>query len=110
MPLTLEDPASIINPIAVSIQQATGAEFIVVGNMEEIRYAHPIAEQIGKKMIGEDSERALRYGESYVSKAIGSLGSSLRAKVPVYLDGEIVGVVSVGFLTEELQNIIRPIS
>lgn len=102
-----EDPAAIINPIAVSIQQATGAEFIVVGNKEEIRYAHPISEQIGKKMVGEDSERALHKGESYVSKAVGSLGSSLRAKVPVYLGDEIVGVVSVGFLTEDLKNIIR---
>ena len=58
-------------------------------------------------MIGEDNERALRYGESYVSKSVGSLGSSLRAKVPIYLDGQIVGVVSVGFLTTDLQNIIQ---
>ena len=47
------------------------------------------------------------YGESYVSKAVGSLGSSLRAKVPVYLDGKIVGVVSVGFLANDIQNVIQ---
>ena len=102
-----EHPASIINSIVAPIQEATGAEFIVVGNREEIRYAHPSADQIGKKMIGEDNERALVYGESYVSKAVGSLGSSLRAKVPVYLDGKIVGVVSVGFLADDIEVVIQ---
>ncbi|MEK5037841.1 sensor histidine kinase [Sporosarcina sp. FSL K6-3457] len=101
-----EQPAAIINPIVAPIQEATGAEFIVVGNREEIRYAHPSADQIGKKMIGEDSERALVYGESYVSKAVGSLGSSLRAKVPIYLDGKIVGIVSVGFLADDIEEVI----
>ncbi|WP_342514920.1 sensor histidine kinase [Sporosarcina sp. FSL K6-1522] len=102
-----EDPASIINPIVTPIREAAGAEFIVVGNREEIRYAHPSEEQIGKKMIGEDNERALRHGDSYVSKAVGSLGSSLRAKVPVYLEGQIVGVVSVGFLADNIQDVVK---
>lgn len=102
-----EDPASVINTLVAPIQQATKAEFIVVGNTKEIRYAHPDANKIGKKMVGEDNERALAYGESYVSKAVGSLGSSVRAKAPVYLDGEIVGVVSVGFLVNDIQSIIK---
>ncbi|MER2089589.1 MAG: sensor histidine kinase [Sporosarcina sp.] len=102
-----DDPASIIDPIIEPIQEATGAQFIVIGNMEEIRYAHPKADHIGRKMIGEDNKRALIYGESYVSKAVGSLGSSLRAKVPVYLEGNIVGVVSVGFLADNIHSISR---
>ena len=102
-----EDPASIINPIVSPILEATDAEFVVVGNTEEIRYAHPEDDHIGKKMVGEDNERALIHGESYVSKAVGSLGSSLRAKVPVYLDDKIVGVVSVGFLVNDVQTIIQ---
>ncbi|GEN84568.1 sensor histidine kinase [Sporosarcina luteola] len=102
-----EDPPSAINALVTPIQQATKAEFIVVGNRKEIRYAHPDNDKIGKKMVGEDNERALAYGESYVSKAVGSLGSSVRAKVPVYLDGEIVGVVSVGYLVNDIQSIIQ---
>ncbi|BAQ09375.1 sensor histidine kinase [Bacillus sp. OxB-1] len=102
-----EDPASIIDPLVAPIQKATKAEFIVVGNTEEIRYAHPDIDKIGKKMIGEDNEKALVNGESYVSKAAGSLGDSVRAKVPVFLDGKIVGVVSVGFLVNDIQSIIR---
>ena len=102
-----EDPASIINPLVAPIQKTTKAEFIVVGNTEEVRYAHPNTDQIGKKMVGEDNERALVHGESYVSQAVGSLGSSVRAKVPVYMDGKIVGVVSVGFLVNDIQSIIK---
>ncbi|MCP2034748.1 two-component system CitB family sensor kinase/CitB family two-component system sensor histidine kinase CitS [Planomicrobium sp. HSC-17F08] len=101
-----EDPAAIIQPLISPIQQSIDAEFIVVGNAEEIRYSHPNPEQIGKKMVGEDNDRALLYGESYVSESTGSLGRSLRAKVPVYSGDEIIGVVSVGFLADDIQTLI----
>lgn len=106
MAFASDHPEMSIQSIVTPIQEATGAEFIVVGNQEEMRYAHPNPELIGEKMIGEDNERALLYGESYVSQATGSLGSSLRAKVPVFLDREIVGVVSVGFLAEDIQSVV----
>lgn len=100
-----EDPAAVIQPIVQNIQRQTGAEFIVVGNQQEIRYAHPNPERIGQKMAGEDNERALLYGESYISESTGSLGNSLRAKVPIYADNEIAGVVSVGFLAESIDTV-----
>ncbi|WP_052131558.1 ATP-binding protein [Planococcus sp. CAU13] len=100
-----DDPASIIQPLVSPVQQATEAEFIVVGNREEIRFSHPNPSQIGKKMVGEDNQRALGSGESYISKATGTLGNSLRAKVPVFDDGEVVGVVSVGFLAADIQTL-----
>lgn len=101
------DPAAVIQPLISPIQQATKAEFIVVGNTDEIRYSHPIPEKIGKKMVGEDNRRALALGESYVSEAKGSLGNSLRAKVPIYEGNEIIGVVSVGFLATDVQTLIQ---
>ncbi|MBB6448219.1 two-component system CitB family sensor kinase/CitB family two-component system sensor histidine kinase CitS [Geomicrobium halophilum] len=102
-----EDPASIIQPIVEPIREDTGAEFIVVGNTDEIRYAHPLPDRIGEKMVGDDNDRALIHGETYVSKAVGSLGPSMRGKVPVFSDdGEIIGVVSVGFLVDDIQGII----
>lgn len=102
-----ENPSDVIQSIVLPIQKATQAEFIVVGNTEEIRYAHPLEEKIGEKMLGEDNERALLYGEAYLSEATGSLGTSLRAKSPIVVGGEIVGVVSVGFLVEDIQTIIQ---
>ena len=103
----LEDPSAVIQDIVTPILEKTEAEFIVVGNLEGIRYSHPDPERIGGKMVGGDNERALRYGESYVSKKRGTLGLSIRGKVPVYHEGEIVGVVSVGILNDSVQTLIE---
>ncbi|MET3575917.1 ATP-binding protein [Bhargavaea ullalensis] len=103
----LEDPAPVIQGIVEPIRKKTGAEFIVVGNREGIRYSHPDAAKIGGRMVGGDNDRALESGESYISKKEGSLGLSVRGKVPVYSDGEVVGVVSVGFLNDNVQAIAR---
>ncbi|MEK4029841.1 sensor histidine kinase [Pseudobacillus sp. FSL P4-0506] len=107
-----EDPAGIIQPIAEKIRQKVGAEFIVVGNAKEIRYSHPIPSEIGKMMIGGDNARAIKKGESYVSEAHGSLGLSMRGKAPIFdKEGHIIGIVSVGFLVEDVQQqIFRDLS
>ncbi len=63
----------------------------------------------GKYMVGGDNERALVQGQSYVSIAVGTLGPSLRGKVPIFsTEGEILGVVSVGYLIETVQDVIQP--
>ena len=102
--MTTENPSEIIQPIVEDIRSKTGAEFIVVGDKEGIRVAHPLPERIGKHMVGGDSQQALFDGESYVSKAEGSLGSSLRGKTPIIHNEEIIGIVSVGFLIEDIEH------
>jgi two-component system, CitB family, sensor histidine kinase CitS len=100
-----EHPSAVIQPLIEKIRKDVGAEFIVIGNTESIRYAHPDENKIGKRMVGEDNDRALVKGESYISKATGSLGPSLRGKSPIFnTSGEIIGVVSVGFLVEDLKE------
>lgn len=101
-----KDPANVIWPLAEKIRKATGAEFVVVGNREGIRYSHPLPDRIGKFMVGGDNAPALE-GKEYVSEAVGSLGPSLRGKAPVYgPDGEIIGLVSVGFMLRDIREII----
>ena len=51
-----ENPASIIQPIAEKIRIDTDADFIVVGNKEGIRYAHPKRDKIGEAMVGGDNK------------------------------------------------------
>jgi len=100
-----DDPAAIIQPIAERIREEVGAEFIVIGNKEGIRYSHPYPDRLGKKMVGGDNDGALEAGSAYISKAIGTLGPSLRGKAPIFNnDGEIIGVVSVGFLIEDIKE------
>lgn len=102
-----DNPSALIQPIAENVRSQTDAEFVVVGNKEGIRYAHPLADRIGKEMVGGDNELGLQYGQSYISKAVGSLGPSLRGKVPIKDEqGEVIGIVSVGFLLEDIENAI----
>ena len=99
---------SILQPMVEEIREDVGAQFIVIGNKDSIRFTHPVVERIGKKMVGGDNDQALERGMSYVSKATGTLGPSIRGKVPVVNDrGEIVGLVSVGYLMEDVKAIIR---
>lgn len=76
--------------------------FIVVMDMDGIRYSHPIPANIGLPFGENDKYRVLNYGESYVSKETGSLGHSIRSFVPVYYEGEQVGAVSVGVLAGDM--------
>ncbi|MGB9847499.1 MAG: histidine kinase, partial [Desulfotomaculales bacterium] len=70
-----------IQPIAEKTRLATGVDYIVVVDMQKIRYSHPVAERIGKPFEDEDIGPALRNTE-YVSYAQGVLGPSVRAFVP----------------------------
>ncbi|TMV48317.1 sensor histidine kinase [Paenibacillus mesophilus] len=99
------DPSAVIQPIAERIRTKTDAEYIVIGNREGIRYSHPVPDRIGKEMVGGDNGPVLE-GKSIVSKAVGSLGPALRGKVPIINDnGAVMGIVSVGFLMEDINHI-----
>lgn len=96
------DPSKTINPIVENIREQTGAEFIVVGNRSGIRYSHPNPDRIGQDMVGGDNGPVFA-GNSIISEAVGTLGLSLRGKTPIYDDnGQVIGVVSVGFLIEDI--------
>jgi two-component system, CitB family, sensor kinase len=103
-----ENPASILQPIAESIRNQVGAEFIVIGNRDEIRYSHPNPKRLGQKMVGGDNGRAFN-GKSVISESTGTLGPSLRGKAPIFSQGEVIGVVSVGYLQTDIEKEISKI-
>ena len=97
------NPARIIQPLAEQVRHQTGARYVVVGNAQTVRYSHPVAERIGQRMVGGDNEKALIHGQSYVSEATGTLGTAMRGKTPIRdAQGNIIGVVSVGFMLERV--------
>lgn len=101
-------PDGKLQALAEQIREEVGAEFIVIGNRDGIRFSHPKPDRLGKKMVGGDNAPALELGESYVSRAVGTLGPSIRGKVPIFdASGVIVGVVSVGYLQENVRVIIH---
>ncbi|SFO95993.1 DcuS/MalK family sensor histidine kinase [Salibacterium halotolerans] len=89
-----------------SVQQDTGVAYIVVMNMDHIRRSHPVESRIGQYFVGNDEDRAFQ-GETYTSTAEGTLGESLRSFVPIRnREGGQIGVVSVGILTDNVQEVI----
>lgn len=96
------DPSAAIQPIAEEIRQSTGAGYVVIGNTKNIRYSHHKTENIGK-IMGTSNRKVLEDGASVIYEGSGISGEAIKAKTPIYKNGAIIGVSSVGFLTDELQ-------
>lgn len=103
----IQQDSDSIQKYVENIRQQINARFIVVGDTQGIRYSHPDPKKIGKKMVGGDNDRALQLGHSYTSKAIGSLGTSLRGKSPILSEqGDIIGLISVGYLESDIDIVV----
>lgn len=100
------EPWTAIQPIAESVRVASGADFVVVANREQVRYSHPDPEKIGER-LSTDAGPVLQ-GRDFVGTERGSLGVSVRGKTPVFDDdGKVIGVVSVGLLVEGVTSRAR---
>jgi two-component system CitB family sensor kinase len=97
------DPAATIQPLAELIRKASQVTYVVVTDRNGVRYAHPDPARIGER-VSTDPSAALS-GEVFVGTETGTLGTSLRAKVPVRAaDGRIIGMASVGILESQLSD------
>ncbi|SFF81231.1 two-component system, CitB family, sensor kinase [Neptunomonas qingdaonensis] len=100
-----------LQPISMLLAKKTQARFVVIGDKNGIRLAHPNLEKVGLSMAddeGDDSALALKQGKGYISKDLGSLGWSMRGKAPVFAnnDRDVIGVVSVGYHLDRVDEII----
>jgi two-component system, CitB family, sensor kinase len=94
-------PAATIQPLAEAVRQASGATFVVVANRDHIRYSHPNPAEIGRR-LSTDPGVAMQ-GRAWVGTETGTLGRSVRAKVPVRgAGGAVIGIVSVGILERQV--------
>jgi two-component system, CitB family, sensor kinase len=99
-------PWTVIDPIAEDIRRSTHAAFIVVANSKGIRYSHPDPHKIGKP-TSTDPSVALS-GREYIGVQTGTLGRSVRAKVPIFgRDRQVIGLVSVGVLESAVSAQLR---
>ncbi|MGF7058206.1 ATP-binding protein [Brassicibacter mesophilus] len=81
-----------------SFKHDTRFQYIIVMDMDGIKYSYPIEYDLGKKYISGGEERVLETGESYISADRNVLISAIRAFAPIYYNGEQVGAVLVGLL------------
>lgn len=101
-----------LNRLAQRLAATNEALFIVIGDHNAIRLAHPDPDRLGHSMAdddGDDGRQALVHGQAYVARALGSLGESMRGKAPVVVSdtGEIIGIVSVGYGVDQVEATIQ---
>ena len=69
-----------LQTLATEIQQRTGVLFVVITNNQGMRLSHPNRDELGKH-VSTDPTEALA-GHEVVTRETGTLGPSVRAKVP----------------------------
>lgn len=95
-----ERPETVLQPLALGVQYATGADYVVIANRDQTRYAHPNAALIGKR-LSTDGSTVLETGNTWVGTETGTIGTTVRGKAPIRDEfGTIIGLASVGVLEE----------
>jgi two-component system, CitB family, sensor histidine kinase DctS len=85
-----------IEPVVEKIRVINEADYIVVMNMDGVRYSHPVKEMLGTESTGKDESAAFA-DHTFISKAKGEMGTAVRAFVPIKNEKlEQIGVVAVG--------------
>ncbi len=105
--LASPEGSKVIAPLAEQVKERNHLLFVVVTDMNGIRYSHPNPQHIGAHFIGDDLEPALQ-GKESVGINRGNLVTSLRVFTPVYnIHSEQIGVVIVGISLSKVDEQIN---
>ncbi|MHA6312969.1 ATP-binding protein [Pantoea sp. S-LA4] len=101
-----EKNASAIHHLMNQIAVHSDASFMVVGDNKGTHLFHSVREErVGTPLVGGDNDAVLQ-GKSITTIREGGLGISLRSKAPIFnATGQVIGIVSVGYLTSYLNTI-----
>lgn len=91
-----------LQPLADVVAAASGVDYVVVTDARGIRLTHPNPAERGRT-VSTDATAVLA-GETFLGTETGTIGPSLRAKVPVRVGDEVVGTASVGVLESEISR------
>lgn len=92
-----------LQPLADVVAAASGVDYVVVTDARGVRLTHPNPAERGRS-VSTDATAVLA-GETFIGTETGTIGPSLRAKVPVRSpDGGVVGTASVGVLESEISG------
>lgn len=95
-----------LQPLADVVAAASGVDYVVVTDARGIRLTHPNPAERGRSVSTDAS--AVLAGETFLGTETGTIGPSLRAKVPVRdgdaTDAAVIGTASVGVLESEISG------
>ena len=96
-------PHGDVQTMAMAAMRSTSAKFVVVTNAKGIRLSHPNPRLIGMPVWYPDkdvaSSETFRTGQDWTGIERGTLGVEAVGKAPIFSHGQLIGEVSVGFLT-----------
>jgi two-component system, CitB family, sensor kinase len=96
-------PHGVVQSMAMAAMNSTHAAFVVVTDRRGIRLSHPNTRLIGTPVGYPDRESVstepFRTGRPWMGIQHGTLGVEATGKAPIFSLGQLVGQVSVGFLT-----------
>ncbi|HEY3368691.1 MAG TPA: sensor histidine kinase [Symbiobacteriaceae bacterium] len=96
-------PIERIAPLADQVRRLTGADFVIVMDRGGRQFSHPLPGYLGKATAGLDYGPTLMEGRQFYTRLQVEHTPALAGLAPVYgRDGELVGLVSVGFYLQEL--------
>ncbi|POP42015.1 histidine kinase [Superficieibacter electus] len=104
--MTAQKDIPALHAFMQKIAAHSDASFIVIGDNKGVHLFHSVyADRVGTTLVGGDNEEVLK-GKSTTTIRKGGLGISLRSKAPIFnAAGQVVGIVSVGYLTSYLDTI-----
>lgn len=103
--LESSSPSTTLQPYAEQVRADTGVDFVVVMALDRTRFTHPDPTQIGKPFIGDLGSAP--EGRVFTQEYTGTLGRSVRAVTPVFRDGRVVALVSVGITLQRIDEQLR---
>ncbi|WP_239952622.1 sensor histidine kinase [Pantoea sp. Z09] len=94
--------ARLIQPL----RDQSDASYIVIGDVHQQHLYHSESpERLNLPLIGGDNAEVLQ-GKTIISVRKGGIGVSLRSKAPIFdAQHQVIGIVSVGYLTSYIANI-----
>ena len=101
-------PGGQLQVLAKRVLGETGARFVVITNARGIRLTHTTPALIGTPITYDDPEpdssEPFRTGRDWLGLQHGTLGPVAAGKTPLWLNGRLVGQVSVGFAAAKVST------
>ncbi|OCG28073.1 hypothetical protein A9G11_11205 [Gilliamella sp. wkB108] len=100
-----KDTDKIANLVSDIFKQSD-ASYIVIGDEKAYRLYHTGNGSLYSPMVGGDNQDVLD-GKSRITISKGSLGFALRGKAPIVYQGKVIGIVSVGYMVDDIYQLHR---
>lgn len=94
------DDTEVLQPLTELVREASGVDYVVITDADGLRITHPNPAMVGRPVSTDPT--AVLLGETFVGTEDGTLGRTLRAKVPVFENDTVIGTASVGLLESRI--------